>query len=105
MLVWDLARQEIITVIEDCGGADGVVYEPGLDRFLVVSASSAGGPVIAILGGDPVRLLAKVRTAKDASWVALDSERRIAYTVAVDNGKPAVLSFNLRELDLASLSG
>ena len=97
-LVWDLTRQEIITVIEDCGGADGVIYEPSIDRFLVASSGSSGGPVIGILGGDPVRLLAKVRTAQDASWVGFDSERRVVYAVAVDNGKPAVLSFHLREV-------
>jgi DNA-binding beta-propeller fold protein YncE len=94
-VVWDLGRQEIVTVVEDCGGADGVVYDPALDRFLVAASGSAGGPVIGVFGGDPVRMQAKIPTAKGSSWVGFDSRTRQVYAPAVEQGRPALLHFKL----------
>jgi hypothetical protein len=94
-VLWDLARQEISGVFEDCGGADGVVYVPGLDRFLVAASDDAAGPVLGVFGGDPVRLLAKVPTAKGASWAGFDADHGKVYVPAVSNGRPSLLTFAL----------
>jgi DNA-binding beta-propeller fold protein YncE len=91
-VVWDLTKQEMVDVIEDCGGADGVVYVPRLDRYLVAAPDSAGGPVVGVFGMNPVRLLAKVPTAKGASWAAFDSHHGTVIVPAVSNGRPALLN-------------
>jgi hypothetical protein len=94
-VVLDIEHGRIASVIADLGGADGVVYEPSIDRFLVAASGAAGGPVIGILGGDPIRLLAKVPSAVGASWVGFDSKTNAVYAPAVNDGKPALLRFNL----------
>jgi hypothetical protein len=94
-VVWDIEHARIASVIKDLGGADGVVYEPSIDRFLVAASGAAGGPVIGIVGGDPIRLLAKISSAVGASWVGFDSKTNAVYAPAVDEGRPALLRFTL----------
>jgi hypothetical protein len=96
-VVWDIEHGRIASVIKDLGGADGVVYEPSIDRYLVAASGGTGGPVIGILGGNPIRLLAKVSSAAGASWVGFDSKTNAVYAPAVDEGRPALLRFSLPE--------
>lgn len=94
-LIWDLTRQEIDSVIEESGCADGVMYEPTLDRFLVAAAGFTGGPVVGIFGGSPVSFLTNVPTVPGASWVAYDRKHKLVYVPAAKDGKPALVSFTL----------
>ncbi len=92
-VIWDLERQVVESVIEECGCGDGALYEPSLDRYLFAANGSRMGPVVGIFGGDPVRLLRSVATAKGASWVGYDRKNGVVYTTAIDGGRPALLSF------------
>ena len=94
-VVWDLKEQKIASVIEESGGGDGAFYDPTIDLFIAAHQGFAGGPVAGIFGGDPVRFLANVPTQKSSSWVAYDRTNRLVYAPALQEGRPALLSFAL----------
>jgi DNA-binding beta-propeller fold protein YncE len=94
-VIWDLKTQRVVADITDSGCGDGAIYVPSIGRFLFAAHGFTGGPVLGIFGGDPVRLLANVRTDHGASWVAYDETNRLAYTPTFANGLPALLSFPL----------
>ena len=97
-VIWDLNTQSIDSIIEESGCGDGAIYDPTIDRFFFAAAGFVGGPVMGIFGGNPVRFLTNVPTAKGASWVAYDRRNKLVYAPAVENGKPALLSFPLPRL-------
>jgi DNA-binding beta-propeller fold protein YncE len=94
-VIWDLNAQAIVSIIEDSGCGDGAIYDATIDRFFFAAAGFGAGPVMGIFGGNPVRLLSNVSTARGASWVAYDRKNRLVYAPAIQNGKPALLSFPL----------
>jgi len=94
-LIWDLEAGKIASVIEDCGSGDGAIYDPTIDRFFFAASNNGTGPVIGIYGGNPVRLLSAVPTARMASWVAYDRTHGLVYAPAIVEGKPALVSFSL----------
>jgi DNA-binding beta-propeller fold protein YncE len=94
-VVWDLRAQKIASVIEETGGGDGAFYDPTVDRFFAAHEEFAGGPVIGIFSGDPVRFLTNVPTQRGASWVAYDRTNRLVYAPAIEAGRPALISFPL----------
>jgi DNA-binding beta-propeller fold protein YncE len=96
-VIWDLNRQAIDSVIDESGAGDGAIYEPSLDRFFFAANFFRDGPVIGIFGGNPVRFLGNIATAKGASWVAYDRVNKLVYAQAVENGRPAIISFPLPE--------
>jgi DNA-binding beta-propeller fold protein YncE len=97
-VIWDLNEQRIDSVIEESGCGDGAIYDPTIDRFFFAAAGFAGGPVMGIFGGEPVRFLTNVPTAKGASWVAYDRRNRLVYAPVIEDGRPALSSFPLPEL-------
>lgn len=97
-VIWDFNEQQIAAVIEDCGCGDGATYEPTIDRFLFAASGFTGGPVMGVFGGDPVRFLTNVPTAKGASWVAFDRAYGRVFAPAVENGKPVLISFRMPQV-------
>ena len=51
-----------------------------------------------IFGGNPVRFLANLTTQRGSSWVAFDETNRMVYAPAIQDGKPALVSFALPAL-------
>ncbi len=96
-VIWDLAKGEIASVIEESGCGDGAIYDPTIDRFFFAASGFTGGPVMGVFGGNPVRFLTNVPTARGASWVAYDQTNRLVYAPAIRDGKPALVSFPLPE--------
>jgi DNA-binding beta-propeller fold protein YncE len=96
-VIWDLNEQRIDSVVEDTGCGDGAMYEPTIDRFFFAAAGYSGGPVMGIFGGKPTRFLTNVPTMKGASWVAYDRKNKLVYAPAVQNGRPALISFHWPE--------
>lgn len=96
-VIWDLKAHRVASVIDASGGGDGAIYDPTVDRFFGAHSGFTGGPVIGIFGGQPARLLANVPTQRGASWVAYDRTNRLVYAPAIENGKPALISFPLPE--------
>ncbi len=94
-VIWDLTQQKIASVIEESGCGDGAVYDETIDRFFFAASGFVGGPVMGIFGGNPVRFLTNVPTARGASWVAYDRANRLVYAPAIKDGKPALISFPL----------
>jgi DNA-binding beta-propeller fold protein YncE len=94
-VIWDLKAQQVAAVIDESGGGDGAIYDPTVDRFFGAHSGFTGGPVIGIFGGDPVLFLANVPTQRGASWVAYDRTNRLVYAPAIQDGKPALISFPL----------
>ena len=97
-VIWDLKMQKIASVLTGSGGGDGAIYDGTIDKFFGAHSSMTGGPVIGIFGGDPVRLLANVPTARGASWVAYDRTNRLLYAPVIEDGRPALMSIPLPEL-------
>ena len=94
-VIWDLKGQKVAAVIDESGGGDGAIYDPTIDRFLGAHSGFTGGPVIGIFGGNPARFLVNVPTQRGASWVAYDRTNRLVYAPAIQDGKPALISFPL----------
>ncbi|HAF09721.1 MAG TPA: hypothetical protein DCK98_06525 [Chloroflexi bacterium] len=94
-VIWDLKQQKIAAVFEESGGGDGAIYDPTVDRFFGAHSGFTGGPVIGIFGGNPARFLVNVPTQRGASWVAYDRANRLVYAPAIQDGKPALISFPL----------
>lgn len=94
-VMWDLARQKVAAVIEGSGDGDGAIYDETVDLFFGAHSDMAGGPVIGIFGGDPLRLMANVPSTKGASWVAYDRAHRLLYAPAIEDGRPALLAVPL----------
>jgi hypothetical protein len=92
-VIWDFNQQALASVSEDCGSGDGALYVRKLDRFLFAADGFTGGPVMGIFGGNPVRLLANIPTDVGASWVAYDETNDMVYAPAIQDGKPALISF------------
>ena len=97
-VIWDLKRQQLASVTEDCGCGDGAIFSAAAGRFFFAASGFKDGPVMGIFGGQPARLLANVPTRRGASWVAYDETNRIVYAPMVENGKPALLGFPLPQL-------
>ena len=94
-IIWDLNQQRVESRIDDCGCGDGAVYDPVVDRFLFAASGFSSGPVVGIFGGDPVKLQIMVPTQAGASWVAVDQTHRRVYAPAIEQGRPALISFPL----------
>jgi DNA-binding beta-propeller fold protein YncE len=94
-VIWDLNAQAIASIIEESGCGDGAIYDSTIDRFFFAAAAFTGGPVMGMFGGTPVRFLTNVLTARGASWVAYDRINELVYAPAIENGRPALLSFPL----------
>ena len=94
-VIWNLNTQAIDSIIDESGCGDGAIYDPTIDRFFFAAEGFVGGPVIGIFGGNPVRFLTNVPTAKGASWVAYDRRNKLVYAPSIRNGKPALVSFSL----------
>ena len=97
-VIWDLKAQRLAAIIAESGGGDGAVFDPTIGRFFAAHSSFTGGPVIGIFGGEPVRFLTNVPTARGASWVAYDRTNRLLYTPAIEDGRPALISFPLPDV-------
>ena len=97
-VIWDLNQQKLASVIEESGCGDGAIYVSSIDRFFFAAAGFTGGPVMGIFGGNPVRFLTNVPTPQGASWVAYDETNRLVYAPAIQDGKPALVSFPLPEV-------
>jgi hypothetical protein len=93
-VLWDLTKQAVAAIFAESGRGDGAIYEPTIDRFFAAHSGFTGGPVMGVFGGDPVRFLANVPTARGASWVAYDRTNRLVYAPAIQEGRPALLSFS-----------
>ena len=98
-VVWDFGTQTVAEVIEGCGCGDGATYLPTLDRYLFAASNYPPEPVVGVFRGAPVELLAAVHTSRRASWVACDETTHVAYVPGVEQGKPALQSFSLDEVD------
>jgi hypothetical protein len=94
-VIWDLAAQQIASVIEESGCGDGAIYDATIDRFFFAASGFTGGPVMGIFGGNPVQFLTNVPTERGASWVAYDQANGLVYAPAILDGKPALISFPL----------
>ena len=94
-VIWDFGTQSVATVIEESGGGDGAIYEATVDRFFFAASGAPGGPAMGIFGGNPVRLLGNVPTARGASWVAYDRRHGLVYAPTFEGGKPGLISFPL----------
>ena len=94
-VIWDFASQKVSTVIENSGPGDGAAYAASVDRYFFAASGYPDGPVMGIIGGDPVHLFENVPTKLGASWVAFDDTRGIVYSPAIEFGRPALLSFKL----------
>ena len=97
-LIWDLSAQKVASVIPDCGCGDGAIYDSVADRFFFAASGFPSGPVIGIFGGDPVTFRANVPTQPGASWVAFDQTNKRVYAPAIQDGKPALISFPLPDV-------
>lgn len=97
-VIWDLNAQAIDSIIEESGCGDGAIYDSTIDRFFFAAPGYVGGPVMGIFGGNPVRFLTNVVTATGASWVAYDRRNELVYAPAIENGKPALISFPMPRL-------
>jgi hypothetical protein len=97
-VIFDLKEKKIASVIEESGSGDGATYDPTIDRFFFAASGFSGGPVMGIFGGNPVRFLANVPTARMASWVAYDQTNRLVYAPTIKDGMPALISFPLPEV-------
>jgi YVTN family beta-propeller protein len=94
-VIWDIESKAVASVISDCGCGDGAVYDPVADRFFFAASGFPSGPVIGIFGGNPVKFLTNVPTQAGASWVAFDQTNKMIYAPAVQDGRPALISFAL----------
>jgi len=94
-VIWDLNSQKIASVIEESGCGDGAVYVAKKDRFFFAASGFSGGPVLGIFGGNPVRFLTNVPTQRTGSWVEYDETHDLVYVPAIQDGKPALVSFPL----------
>ena len=94
-IIWDFNTQQVASVIEECGCGDGATYDPVADRFFFAASGFPSGPVIGIFGGDPVGFQTNVPTQAGASWVAFDQTHKLVYAPAIQDGKPALISFSL----------
>jgi DNA-binding beta-propeller fold protein YncE len=94
-VIWDLKTKKVASVIEDCGCGDGAIYDPVVDRFFFAASGFPSGPVMGIFGGNPVEFMTNVPTQAGASWVAFDQTNRLVYAPAIQDGKPALISFPL----------
>jgi DNA-binding beta-propeller fold protein YncE len=97
-VIWDLRSQQLAAVIPESGRGDGAIYDPTIDRFLAAHSGFTGGPVMGIFGGKPARFLTNVPTQRGASWVAYDRTNRLVYAPAIQDGRPALISFPLPDL-------
>jgi DNA-binding beta-propeller fold protein YncE len=97
-VIWDLKAQKVSSVSADSGRGDGAIFDPTIDRFLAAHSGFTGGPVMGIFGGTPARFLANVPTQRGASWVAYDRTNRLVYAPAVQDGRPALISFPLPDV-------
>jgi YVTN family beta-propeller protein len=93
-VLFDLNKQAVASVVNECGGGDGAVYVSKVNRFFY-AAEDANGPVMGIFDGSSGSLLTTVRTEKGAGWVAYDETNDVIYAPAVENGKPSLLSIPL----------
>lgn len=103
-IIWDFKKQKVASVIEECGCGDGAVYDPVADRFFFAASGFPSGPVMGIFGGDPVGFRANVPTQAGASWVAFDQTHKLVYAPAIQDGKPALISFPLPDAIRSSAS-
>jgi DNA-binding beta-propeller fold protein YncE len=94
-IIWDLNAHRVASSIPDCGCGDGAIYDPVADRFFFAASGFPSGPVIGIFGGNPVQLRVNVPTQAGASWVAFDQTNKMVYAPAIQDGKPALISFAL----------
>jgi DNA-binding beta-propeller fold protein YncE len=94
-VIWDLTHQKIAAVIDKCGGGDGAIYDPVVDRYFFAASGFPGGPVIGIFDGSSAELITNVPTAPGASWVAFDQMHRVVYAPAIQDARPALLWFPL----------
>src|SRR5258708_25580116 len=94
-VIWDLNAQKLSSVIPESGRGAGATYDPTTDRFLAAHSGFTGGPVMGIFGGTPARFLTNVPTQRGASWVAYDRTNRLVYAPAIQDGRPALISFPL----------
>jgi DNA-binding beta-propeller fold protein YncE len=96
-VIWDLETKKVASVIDDCGCGDGAVYDPVVDRFFFAASGFPSGPVMGVFGGNPVEFIANIPTQAGASWVAFDQANKRVYAPAVQDGKPALISFPYTE--------
>ena len=94
-VIYDLKEKKVAAVILESGAGDGAIYVPTIDRFFFAASGFGAGPVMGIFGGNPVRFLTNVPTERGSSWVAYDETHNLVYAPAVQDGKPALLSFPL----------
>jgi DNA-binding beta-propeller fold protein YncE len=94
-VIWDFKTQKVASVFDECGCGDGAVYDPVADRFFFAASGFPSGPVMGIFGGDPVEFEANVPTQSGASWVAFDQTHKLVYAPAIQDGRPALISFPL----------
>ncbi len=94
-VIWDLGTHQVAAVFDDCGCGDGAIYDSDVDRFFFAASGFPSGPVMGVFGGDPVRFQTNIPTQPGASWVAFDRTHRLLYAPAIEDGKPALISFPL----------
>ncbi|MGH9920362.1 MAG: hypothetical protein ACRD6W_16030, partial [Nitrososphaerales archaeon] len=97
-VLWDLDQQAAVATYEDSGCGDGVIHEPSLGCFLVAASCLPGGPAVSIFAGASCQLMAMIRTAPGASWVAFDPVIQRVFTPATTSTGPALLSFRMPTL-------
>ena len=51
VVVWDLARHQLVKVDHAAGGGDLATYSPAADQYLFAADAYAGGPEIAVFRG------------------------------------------------------
>jgi DNA-binding beta-propeller fold protein YncE len=73
-LVLDARDGRVLRSFDQFGGSDQVWYDPGAERFYFAANGNPAGPVLGVIGTEPLRWLASVPTSAGSHSVAADPE-------------------------------
>jgi hypothetical protein len=79
VVVWDLARHQVVKVDRAAGGGDLATYSPAADQYLLAADAYAGGPEIAVFRGSGAYKTA-VGLPAAAKSAAYDETNQLVYT-------------------------
>jgi hypothetical protein len=92
---FDLTAGRLIGTTQDVGYGDSAIYNAKADRFFFGASDDPRGPMMGIYTGTPIGLLTTVPTTTYSHAEAFDETNNMIYTLDIQNGRPALLSFPL----------